>query len=62
MVVADLKRFRSFFCETFLLYTYSENQRISPTLAMSSTSHRTFFGRVFTATQERAGLETKYFA
>ena len=28
--------------------------------AMSSTSQRTFFGRVLTATQERAGLPVKY--
>ena len=28
--------------------------------AMTSTSHRTFLGSVFTATQERAGLDTKY--
>ena len=32
------------------------------TAAITSTSQRTFLGRVFTATQERAGLLTKYFA
>ncbi len=37
-------------------------QRINPTVAMSSTSHSTFFGKVLTATQERAGFDTKYFA
>ena len=30
--------------------------------AISSTSQRTFFGSVFTATQERAGLPVKYLA
>ena len=30
--------------------------------AMASISHRTFLGRVFTATQLRAGLDTKYLA
>ena len=29
---------------------------------MASTSHRTPFGKAFTATQERAGLLTKYFS
>ena len=37
-------------------------QRINPTVAMSSTSHSTFFGKVLTATQDRAGFDTKYFA
>ena len=32
------------------------------TAAITSTSQRTFFGSVLTATQERAGLFTKYFA
>lgn len=32
------------------------------TSAITSTSHNTFLGSVFTATQERAGLPVKYFA
>ena len=30
--------------------------------AIASISHRASFGKVLTATQERAGLEVKYFA
>ena len=43
--------------ETFISDSGITRYHIS---AITSTSQRTFFGRVFTATQLRAGFEVKY--